>query len=252
MSRCPAKSVSPRRAGTDAGCRRRARCRWRRWSAHPHRAGSAPDRPARGPRAGAARRGAQNRRRRLRQALRSAAHEDINLLTLLPAATAEGLQVKDSKGAIREWEISVSGSTITVLHGTKDGIKTKTTEKIIVGKNIGKKNETTREQQANLEAKSKWTKKRDSGYSENILDSNKSYRPMLANEFKKHKEKVKYPVYVQPKLDGYRMIYNGPKDKILSRTGKEFDILYGEGISMPGDVLNAGIKYGSIVNLYCQ
>lgn len=31
-------------------------------------------------------------------ALRSADHEDINLLTLLPAATAEGLQVKDSKG----------------------------------------------------------------------------------------------------------------------------------------------------------
>lgn len=27
----------------------------------------------------------------------------------------------------------------------------------------------------------------------------------------------------------------------------EFDILYGEGISMPGDVLNAGIKYGSII-----
>lgn len=31
-------------------------------------------------------------------AVRAAAHEDINLLTLLPAATAEGLQVRDAKG----------------------------------------------------------------------------------------------------------------------------------------------------------
>ena len=32
-------------------------------------------------------------------AIRAAAHEDINLITLLPAATAAGLQVKDNKGA---------------------------------------------------------------------------------------------------------------------------------------------------------
>ena len=31
-------------------------------------------------------------------AMRAAEHEDINLLTLLPAATAEGLQVKDARG----------------------------------------------------------------------------------------------------------------------------------------------------------
>lgn len=31
-------------------------------------------------------------------ALRAAAHEDINLITLLPAATAKGLQVKDTQG----------------------------------------------------------------------------------------------------------------------------------------------------------
>lgn len=33
-----------------------------------------------------------------KNAIRAAAHEDINLLTLLPAATAEGLQVKDAQG----------------------------------------------------------------------------------------------------------------------------------------------------------
>ncbi|OGT43974.1 MAG: 2OG-Fe(II) oxygenase [Gammaproteobacteria bacterium RIFCSPHIGHO2_12_FULL_40_19] len=33
-----------------------------------------------------------------KDAIRAAAHEDINLITLLPAATAEGLQVKDAQG----------------------------------------------------------------------------------------------------------------------------------------------------------
>jgi len=33
-----------------------------------------------------------------KDAMRAAAHEDINLITLLPAATADGLQVKDSEG----------------------------------------------------------------------------------------------------------------------------------------------------------
>lgn len=33
-----------------------------------------------------------------KDAIRAAAHEDINLITLLPAATAEGLQVKDAEG----------------------------------------------------------------------------------------------------------------------------------------------------------
>ena len=34
--------------------------------------------------------------------MRAAAHEDINLLTLLPAATAKGLEVKDANGKWQE------------------------------------------------------------------------------------------------------------------------------------------------------
>jgi hypothetical protein len=32
--------------------------------------------------------------------------------------------------------------------------------------------------------------------------------PMLANDFNKRKDKISFPLFVQPKLDGYRMIYN--------------------------------------------
>lgn len=48
-------------------------------------------------------------------AVRAAAHEDINLITLLPAATAPGLQVKDLKG---NWhEVECDPGTIVVNAG---------------------------------------------------------------------------------------------------------------------------------------
>jgi ATP-dependent DNA ligase len=50
---------------------------------------------------------------------------------------------------------------------------------------------------------------------------------MLAQDFKKQKNKVKFPCYIQPKLDGYRMVYDGINDRILSRSGKEYEILIG-------------------------
>lgn len=48
-------------------------------------------------------------------AIRAAAHEDINLITLLPASTASGLQVKDANG---NWhEVSCDPGTIVVNTG---------------------------------------------------------------------------------------------------------------------------------------
>lgn len=135
------------------------------------------------------------------------------------------LYKKDAKGSVRSWKIKVTGNLIEVEHGLEDGKKTKTTELIKDGKNIGRKNSTTPEEQAYSEAQSKWTKKKDSGYS-TVLNSNiVDLRPMLAQEYKKYKKDIKFPVYLQPKLDGYRCIYNGFTGKIYSRTGKEYTIL---------------------------
>ena len=48
-------------------------------------------------------------------AIRAAAHEDINLITLLPAATQPGLQVKDLKG---EWhEVKIGPKTMVINAG---------------------------------------------------------------------------------------------------------------------------------------
>jgi DNA ligase-1 len=134
---------------------------------------------------------------------------------------------KDKKGGTRVWKITVTGNLIEIEHGLENGEKIKTSEPIMSGKNIGRKNETSPEQQANLEAKSRWKKKKDTGYSETLDSKAPSFMPMLAHDFKKHKNKMKFPVNVQPKLDGYRMVYDSASCKMFTRTGKEYTILEG-------------------------
>ena len=79
------------------------------------------------------------------------------------------LQGEATTGKTKSWSIRVleRGDTgvIKTTHGYVDG-KMQVNEKIIsVGKNIGKKNETTPLQQAVSEAKASWIKKKESGYS---------------------------------------------------------------------------------------
>ena len=154
---------------------------------------------------------------------------------------------QDVNGKTKEWKISVSNkethSVIETSFGYIDGKKSINTQIVDKGKNIGKKNETGHYEQAVLIAKSKWKKKMDSGYSQtreqekkdqekpiqnSIIEKpieNEIIFPMLANDFNKRKDKISFPLFVQPKLDGYRMIYNSSTKYCNSRQGKEFDIL---------------------------
>ena len=79
------------------------------------------------------------------------------------------LQGEATTGKTKSWSIRVleRGDTgvIETTHGYVDG-KMQVNEKVIsVGKNIGKKNETTPLQQAVSAAKASWIKKKESGYS---------------------------------------------------------------------------------------
>jgi DNA ligase-1 len=113
-----------------------------------------------------------------------------------------------------------------VRHTGEDGGKDQEFRKEVTsGKNIGKKNETTKLQQAQSEAKSMWTKQLEAGCvtDKNSLDEKVNILPMLANKWEERHKHVSEPFYVQPKLDGVRMLlgkYNG-KFLMLSRTGKE-------------------------------
>lgn len=138
----------------------------------------------------------------------------------------------DKNNKIKEWSISVYDDKYYALikcsYGYIDGKKTMSNTRVESGKNIGKKNETNYLQQAILEAKSKIEKKKKEGYTDQIQKESttvNTYFPMLAQEYKKHKSKVIFPSFIQPKLDGYRMIYNPYDDTMRSRTGAEYEIL---------------------------
>lgn len=142
----------------------------------------------------------------------------------------------DKNNKVKEWYIKVENkvefSLITMTYGYVGGAKTVGVTTVHYGKNRGKKNETTHYQQSILDAESKWKKKRDTfGYTTNITELKAKTQktkesfvnlPMLAQDYKKHQKKVIFPSYLQPKLDGYRMIYNSPL--VTTRTGKEYTI----------------------------
>jgi ATP-dependent DNA ligase len=92
-----------------------------------------------------------------------------------------------------------------------DGMKmTQSAETIIrCGKHLGKKNQTNVLTQALKECQSKYAAKIHSGYTKQssamAIKSSVPF-PMALKSWKDHKKKLVYPVYVQPKLDGVRML----------------------------------------------
>ena len=127
----------------------------------------------------------------------------------------------NSKEHINQWRIEVEGSKFRTTTGFVNmkmftGDWTECTPK-----NIGKKNSTTAEEQALFEAQALHTKRKDLGYWEDINDCDKKvfFQPMLAQDYDKRKDKIKYPILSQPKLDGIRCIIKS--DGMWTRNGKE-------------------------------
>jgi ATP-dependent DNA ligase len=139
----------------------------------------------------------------------------------------EKLYAKSSNGKIKTWEIEARGNTMVIRNGYLDG-KIAEQTKEIEGKNLGRSNETSAEEQCVLECKSKWQKKIDEQYTTDQNDI-KDYTdqevllPMLALNYRDRAHDIKFPCYIQPKLNGVRCIYqNG---KFMSRKGKEYTTL---------------------------
>ena len=133
------------------------------------------------------------------------------------------LYKRTTTGAIQQYEIVVSGNTFWTIVGKEGGKLITSMPTLCEGKNIGKANETSPEEQAQLEAKAKWQKKIDKGYTENInaIDTAKKYfDPMLAKKYLEYKEHIPFPVLVSPKIDGCRMI--AQKNGLFTRNGKPY------------------------------
>ena len=136
-----------------------------------------------------------------------------------------------SNKAIQEWEIYVKGNVIHKCYGLQNGKKQHVTDTIKKGKNIGRSNETTPEEQAIFEAQAKWTRKKEKDYRETIEELNieektssfGGYLPMLAHKYKDHSSKIKWPAYCQPKLDGIRSVAKKENNQVTLwfRSGKQ-------------------------------
>ena len=113
-------------------------------------------------------------------------------------------------------------------------------------KNIEKENINTRQKRERGKEKKQTTK--------NI--NNKTYYPMLAHQFNQKKKEIKYPCFVQPKLDGVRCVAVG--DELYSRNGIVFPTLEHiknelklntENLVLDGELYTDDINFEKIVGL---
>ena len=144
------------------------------------------------------------------------------------------LYKKTTIGKTQTWEIEVSGNKFRTISGQADGKKITNNWPVCQGKNVGKKNATTGEEQALKEAEAKHKKKLEAGYHLNLKNISKKrfYEPMLAQDFKNKNRQSEVmadlqqvdggtvgTVFSQPKLDGIRCI--AMREGLFTRTGKE-------------------------------
>ena len=130
----------------------------------------------------------------------------------------------DKSGKYKVWSIWTEGPELYIMHGAENG-KMQAKCEIVQGKNIGRANETTPAQQAELEAESRYKKQLDKGYrptKEELTEL--PLLPMLAADYLKQGHRIKYPCFGSPKMDGVRCLAIRHEDhvELKSRGGKEY------------------------------
>lgn len=136
---------------------------------------------------------------------------------------------KDTRGRIRYLTISTEAHIIVQESGVIGTNSPIYSRSHCEPKNIGKSNATTSSEQAIIEAEAKVKEKLRLGYFFTIAEAEglggKDFLlPMLAKDYKREFNKVTYPCYVQPKLDGMRAL-GSDGDQFMSRTGKSIDTI---------------------------
>ena len=176
-----------------------------------------------------------------------------------------------SIGKTQQWDIGVAetneGMVILTYWGYVDGEIQEAQELITEGKNLGKANATTPQEQAESQAQSKWEKQKRFYYAETIEEAkklkNKSTRPMLASKYEdRMKDLTEGQVLIwQPKLDGMRCIavHNGTTVDLFSRGQKKINSapnvqyvlkhLMKEGEIWDGELYNPDLSFEDLMSL---
>lgn len=137
------------------------------------------------------------------------------------------LYSRTAKGAVNTWQVRTEGPEVVCVWGQIDG-KMQESRFTAEAKNTGKKNATTAEEQAVKEAEALVKKQLKKKYSESLdtAGETKRIKPMLAADYEKFRHKVKFPVTVQPKLDGCRCLAMKVNGKVVlqSRGGDYYEL----------------------------
>lgn len=141
------------------------------------------------------------------------------------AGFSKTLYKTDLNGKVRKWTIEVEGNAYRTISGIIDGEKVVSEWSYAHGKNTGRANETSDEEQALRVAETLIRIRKEQGCHENIEDASKGkefFQCMLAAKWENVKDRVKvdaeHPIYIQPKLDGARNVDYA--DRMQTRTGK--------------------------------
>ena len=126
------------------------------------------------------------------------------------------LYKRSTTGKISTWYVETNNNCFRTVSGFEDGQKVTSEWTCCEGKSYN-----TNNQQATKEAEAMHRKRTETSYWEDItkIDTPVYFKPMLANDWFDYKDKIKFPIYSQPKLDGIRCIIRA--DGMWTRNGKQ-------------------------------
>ena len=126
------------------------------------------------------------------------------------------LYSRATNGKVNTFEIEVEANRFRSTTGYECGVKTTSDWTVCEAKSY-----CSAEEQALKEATAIHRKKMETGSFEDIsqIDNKVFFEPMLAHKYEDYKEKIKFPLASQKKLDGVRCIIR--KDGMWSRNGKQ-------------------------------
>lgn len=117
-------------------------------------------------------------------------------------------------------------------------------------KNLGKTNETSAKEQAISEALSKVQLKIREGYflTKKEAEDNEVIKPMLAKSIENELDKVEFPCYIQPKLDGVRALkkrtlFKSRKNTVIDTMVHMQDDLKDCGFILDGELYAHGVSF---------
>ena len=135
------------------------------------------------------------------------------------------LYARDSVGNVRVWRMEQEGGRYRTVSGVKGGDLVTSEWTVAKPKNVGKRNETTGEEQAASEVESRYKKQRKTGYFDDIKDIDKAQyvEPMLAKLYKDYHDEIDLSLgewILQTKYNGHRCV--ATKDGLFTRKGEKY------------------------------